>query len=68
MKVGDLVAYRSVKTDKNPLYVARVREIWPDGIPSHPGPFVLLEGIPGARLMDHCTVVGEETCEENSGG
>ncbi len=56
-KMGDLVGYKSLLTDAEFLVVGKVREVLPDGIPSHPKPLIMIEGKAGVIDPRHCTLI-----------
>lgn len=54
-QIGDLAGYKSILTQAEFSHVGKVRDIWPDGIPSCREPMLLLEGKAGCLLASHCT-------------
>lgn len=61
MKEGDLVGYVSVVGDKTFQHCGRVRELWPEGIPSVREPMLKIEGKAGVVLESHCQPIDENT-------
>ncbi|MCX5794929.1 MAG: hypothetical protein NTY77_05505 [Elusimicrobia bacterium] len=57
IRVGDRVGYKSTLADSEFQHVAKVRDIWPNGIPSCQRPMLLLEGKSGCVLANHCTKI-----------
>jgi len=53
--IGDTVGYKSYLDAPEFTAVGKVREIWPDGIPSCREPMLLIDGKAGCVLQSHCT-------------
>lgn len=60
MRPGDIVEYRTVKTDRQPQCTGVVEEYREQGIPSCPMPMIKIEGKPGYVLASHCRVVASK--------
>lgn len=57
MKTGDIVGFRSIKSEIKFTYVGRVENISEKGIPSCPEPMLKISGYRGYVLVSHCEVV-----------
>ncbi len=57
--VGKRMGYRTTRADKEFSHVGECEGVLPEGIPSFPGPMVMLKGKPGLLRLDHCEVVVE---------